>query len=195
MFIKRFGLVQHHAEQDTDTGAENCQHGDADGVADSEGGNRINEKKFLRNSERNGNPMRNKGRDYAWNQCSVIHDADTYNFHGENSSSHRCAKQCGETGTHAAHDHNMLVLVVKMKQFTNSVTDASAKLQSSTLTACRSAKQMGDQCGNKDQRSHAKGQLVIRVDGRDDQIGPGIFFVPQKMVGTDNDQSPDREQI
>ena len=38
MFIKRFGLVQHHAEQDTDTGAENCQHGDADGVADSEGG-------------------------------------------------------------------------------------------------------------------------------------------------------------
>ena len=24
-----------------------------------------------------------------------------------------CAKQCGETGTHAAHDHNMLVLVVK----------------------------------------------------------------------------------
>ena len=67
MFIKHFGLVQHHAEQDTDTGAENCQHGDADGVADSEGGNRINEKKFLRNSERNGNPMRNKGRDYAWN--------------------------------------------------------------------------------------------------------------------------------
>ena len=154
MFIKRFGLVQHHAEQDTDTGAENCQHGDADGVADSERRNRINEKKFLRNPKRNGNPMRNKGRDYAWNQCSVIHDADTYSFHGENSSSHRCAKQCGETGTHAAHDHNMLVLVVKMKQFTNSVTDASAKLQSSTLTACRSAKQMGDQCGNKDQWCH-----------------------------------------
>lgn len=62
MFIKRFGLVQHHAEQDTDTGAENCQHGDADGVADSEGGNRINEKKFLRNSERNGNPHAQQGK-------------------------------------------------------------------------------------------------------------------------------------
>ena len=137
MFIKRFGLVQHHAEQDTDTGAENCQHGDADGVADSEGGNRINEKKFLRNSERNGNPMRNKGRDYAWNQCSVIHDADTYNFHGENSSSHRCAKQCGETGTHAAHDHNMLVLVVKMKQFKMCIRDRRCRVQAKSRAGFR----------------------------------------------------------
>ena len=61
MFIKHFGLVQHHAEQDTDTGAENCQHGDANGVADSEGGNRINEKKVLAKFlKENGNPMRNK---------------------------------------------------------------------------------------------------------------------------------------
>ena len=57
------------------------------------------------------------------------------------------------------------------------------------------ALQMCGSIGNKDQRSHAQGQLVIRVDGRDDQIGPAIFFVPQQMVSTDNDKSPDREQI
>ena len=104
-------------------------------------------------------------------------------------------KRAENASTHAAHDHDMFIFIVKTEEFSDCVSDTATHLQGGTFTAGRSAKQVRDQCGNKDQRSHAKGQLVIRVDGRDDQIGPGIFFVPQKMVGTDNDQSPDREQI
>ena len=113
----------------------------------------------------------------------------------KDGSSHWCTEESGKCSAHAAHDHDVFIFIIKTEDFSDCISDTSAHLQGGAFTTGRSAEQVRDQCGNKDQRSHAQGQLVIRVDGRDDQIGPGIFFVPQQMVSTDNDQSPDREQI
>lgn len=114
---------------------------------------------------------------------------------GRMAAAIRGTKESGKRSTHAAHDHDMFIFIVKTEEFSDCVSDTSAHLQGGTFTAGRSAEQVRDQCGNKDQRSHAQGQLVIRVDGRDDQIGSGIFFIVQQVISTDNDQSPDREQI
>ena len=50
------------------------------------------------------------------------------NFHGKDSRSHRCAKQCRECGAHAAHDHNVFVFFIKAEQFSKTVSDTSTEL-------------------------------------------------------------------
>ena len=73
-------------------------------------------------------------------------------------------EESGNQITDAAHDHDMFIFIVKTEEFSDCVSDTATHLQGGTFTAGRSAKQVRDQCGNKDQRSHAPGRFVIRVD-------------------------------
>ena len=54
-------------------------------------------------------------------------------------------KRAGKRSTHAAHDHDMFIFVVKTEEFSDCVSDTSAHLQGSTFTTGRTAEQMGDQ--------------------------------------------------
>ena len=126
--------------------------------------------------------MCDKGTDDAGNQRNIVHDTNAYHLHRKDRSRHRGAKQCGESSTHAAHDHHMLVLFVKAEQTAERVSDAAAHLQCSPLTTGRTAEQMRDQGGDKNQRSHAKRQFIPGVNRGDDQIGPGILLIVEQMI-------------
>ena len=76
----------------------------------------------------------------------------------------------------------MLVLFIEAEQTAERVSDAATHLQCSTLTAGRTAEQVRDQGGDKDQRSHAKRQLIPGVDRGDDQIGSGILLIVEQVI-------------
>ena len=79
-------------------------------------------------AKRLGDTVGNQRRNHARHEGSVIHDADAYNLHGENCRGERSTKQCGKSGAHATHNHDVLVLFIEAEQPSKSVSDTSAKL-------------------------------------------------------------------
>ena len=136
--------MQKNTKNNTYQCAEHGKDGNLHGRKNAKVWDVLDGKPLVGNTKQVSNSVCDKRTDHTWNKGGIVHDADTYNFHWKDGSSHRGTKESGKRSTHAAHDHNMLVLVVKMKQFTNSVTDASAKLQSRTLTSCRTARKVGE---------------------------------------------------
>lgn len=59
--------------------------------------------------------MGDKGGDHARNERCVMHDANADDLHGKDSRRQRCPEKGGKGSAHAAHDHNMLVFVIKTK--------------------------------------------------------------------------------
>ncbi len=132
--------------------------------------------------------------DDAGNQGGVVHDSHADNFHGKDSRCQRRSEERGKGGTHAAHDHDVLVFVVKTEQFSQSVPDTSAQLQRRALTPGGSAEKMGDQGGDKNQRRHAQRNFVIGMDGGQNKVRAGVLFVVEKVVETDDGESSRRKQ-
>ena len=102
--------------------------------------------------------------DHARNQGCIVHDTDTDDLHRKDRGSHRCAKECGKGGTHAAHDHDMLIFFIKAEQSSERVPDTAAELQSCAFASGRTAANVCDQCGKKNKRCHPKRDLFARMD-------------------------------
>ena len=90
-------------------------------------------------AERGGNRVGDQRGDHTWHEGGIVHDADTHHLHGEDGGCHRSAEQRGKRSAHTAHDHDVLVLLIKMKQTSQTVSNTAAELRGSTLTAGRTA--------------------------------------------------------
>lgn len=99
------------------------------------------ENPLVGNTKQVSNSVCDKRTDHTWNKGGIVHDADTYNFHWKDGSSHRGTKESGKRSTHAAHDHDMFIFIVKTEEFSDCVSDTATHLQGGTFTAGRSRKQ------------------------------------------------------
>ena len=68
------------------------------------------------------------------------------------------------------------------------ITEASANLQGSTFTTGRTAEQMGDQRRYKDQWCYFDRNMVVRLDGGQNQIGSCIVVLTAYPVEKKNNQ-------
>ena len=109
---------------------------------------------------------------------------DTHHLHGEDGGCHRSAEQRGKRSAHTAHDHDVFVLLIKMKQTSQTVSNTAAELQGSTLTAGRTAEQVGDQRRDKNERRHAQRQFIAGMDGGEYKVCAGIALIVKQAVGT-----------
>ena len=132
--------------------------------------------------------------DHTWHEGGIVHDADTHHLHGEDGGCHRSAEQRGKRSAHTAHDHDVLVLLIKMKQTSQTVSNTAAELQGSTLTAGRTAEQVGDQRRDKNERRHAQRQFIAGMDGGEYKVCAGIALIVKQAVGTYNENTSDRKQ-
>ena len=138
--------MQGNTEENADQCAQDCQKSNLYGRQDGELRDGFNEKQLIGYTEGVGDAVGYKGTDHAWNQCNVVHDPHTDHLHGKDGSSHRCAEECGESGTHAAHDHDMLILFVKAEQASDGVAKTSAQLESRAFASGRTSEEVCDQC-------------------------------------------------
>ncbi len=169
--------MQQNAECDADKGAEHGEDGDDNRRADGKLRQSADGKVFGRNAERSCDAVGNQRCDHARNQRGIVHDADADDLHGKDSGCHRGAEKRRKRRAHAAHNHDMLVLLVKAEQPSEAVSDAAAKLQRSAFPSGGAAEQVGDQRGDKDERSHPKRNIIPRMDGRKHKIRAGILLV------------------
>ena len=134
-----------------------------------------------------------QGGDHTGHQSGVIHDAHAHHFHCENSRRHRRSKKRRKSRAHAAHDHDVPVFLVQGQPPAQLVSDASTQLDHGSLAAGRTAGEMGQRRGDKDQWSRAKGHIVSRCDRGKDLIGSSIIL-PEGLIQKDNDQAGHRKQ-
>ena len=60
--------------------------------------------------------------------CGVLCQTPAYNHFFSsirNCRCHRCAEQGGKSSTHATHDHDMLILLIKTEQASNAISDTA----------------------------------------------------------------------
>ena len=74
------------------------------------------------------------------------------------------------------------------------VLEARTELQGSTLTAGRTAEQVGDQRRDKNERRHAQRQFIAGMDGGEYKVCAGIALIVKQAVGTYNENTSDRKQ-
>lgn len=139
--------------------------------------------------------MCHEGCNHTGNKGSVVHDTDADDLHRKDRGRHRCAKECGKAGTHAAHDHDALVIFVKVEHVSDMVADAGTDLEGSSLATCGTAAQMGEHGGDKDTRSHAQRYFFPGMDGGDDQIGPLVMLSVEQIVPGDDQYAGERQNI
>ena len=105
-------------------------------------------------------------------------------------------KESGKRSTHAAHDHDMFIFIVKTEEFSDCVSDTATHLQGGTFTVPadppnRCVISVEIKIKGAMRRGSSSSEWMAEMT----RLVPVSFFVPQQMVSTDNDQSPDREQI
>ena len=77
----------------------------------------------------------------------VVHHTHTDHLHGEDGCRQRRAKQGGEGGGHAAHDHHPAVLLVQPYLPAHKSGQGAAQLESCPLSAGRSPHKVRDDGG------------------------------------------------
>ena len=82
-----------------------------------------------------------------------------------------------------------------MKGLSQKITEASANLQGSTFTTGRTAEQMGDQRRYQDQWCYFDRNMVVRLDGGQNQIGSCIVVLTAYPVEKNNQQTGKGQQV
>ena len=112
-----------------------------------------------------GNFEGNERSEYTRNERRIIHNTDADDFHGEDDGGNRCTEDRREGGTHATHNEDAAVTVIKPEPPSKLVSDASAELQCGSLTSRRTTEKMGDHGRDKDERCHFKRQFGFGMNG------------------------------
>ncbi len=138
---------------------------------------------------------RQSGRNDAGNQAGIINYADADDFHGEKGSGQRSAEQCGKNSAHAAHDEDMLILFIQVKQAADLRADGASQLQGCALPPGGTAAEMGDDGADKNERGQGKWDSFLASDGIQNLVCAEIFRCFTKMIQSDNDQTAYGQQV
>ena len=106
----------------------------------------------------------NECRKYAWHKCGIIHYPNTHNFHWKYWRSYRSPKYCRKCRTHSTHNYYSSVFFIKSKQSSKLISNASAKLQCCSLSACRTSQKMRDNRRYKNERCHSERYFCFRMN-------------------------------
>lgn len=136
----------------------------------------------------------NQGGDYAGHQSGIVHDAHAYHLHGEDGRRHGRPEEGGKGGAHAAHGHDVPVLLIEAEPSADGAPDAAAQLQRGALPAGGAAQQMGDQGGEENQRRHAQGQPVAGMDGGEHQVRSAVLFMLEQVVSAYDKEAAEGQQ-
>ena len=145
--------------------------------------------------EEYGHAIGSQGRNDAGNQAGIINYADADDFHGEKGSGQRSAEQCGKNSAHAAHDEDMLILFIQVKQAADLRADGASQLQGCALPPGGTAAEMGDDGADKNERGQGKWDSFLASDGIQNLVCAEIFRCFTKMIQSDNDQTAYGQQV
>lgn len=191
--VEMFGVVQQKAEQDADAAQKRgqCDHFEEhDGVHRRHGGDGEG---FRGNFQKIGHKMCDHRGGYARHQRGIVHDADADDFHGEDGGCKRCAEKRGKTGAHAAHDDQMLIICIQFQRLADAIGDAAAQLNGRAFASGRTAEEMRDDRRNKNQRSHAKGNVRGGLNGRNHHVCSLVGCVFEKTIQKYDGQTAERK--
>ena len=138
-------------------------------------------------------PACNQGCDGTRDECRIFHDSNADDLHRKDRRSQRCPKQGGKRRAHTAHDHDLLVVLIKLQPFSDRTAKASAELQSCTFSSGRSTKRMRQNRRYNDQRRHPKRDVGTGLNALKHQVC--IALVRIEPVQCHDHQPGQRQKI
>ena len=121
------------------------------------------------------NSITNQRSQHTWNQCSIVHNADTDYLNCKDGRSQRCSKQGCKAGTHPTHNHHLVFLLVKIHPVSKSGSHAAANLQCCAFSARRTTQQVGDNGADKNQRCCTHSQRMLPTNRLNDGVGSHVL--------------------
>ena len=130
----------------------------------------------------------------AGNQSRIVHSSDTGHLYGKESGGHGSAEERGEGGGNTAHDNDPFVLIVKAQDIAQGLSKASSDLQGSAFPPDGAAAEDGDHGGDKNQKSHPRGEGDIAVNAFYHRIRALILLIFQLFVQKNDDKAAKGKQ-
>ena len=141
-----------------------------------------------------GNPAGNKGRQEAGQQRRREHGAHRLKLHTEQSRCQRCAEQTGKDCTHTCHYQNFPVVFLQIKPLRQRRRHGTAQLQRRTLTARRTAEEVGNGGCQEDRGRYHRAHRMAVQGCLNDLIGSFVCLHMKQSVNGYRQQAAHRQQ-
>ena len=115
-------------------------------------------------------------------------------FNGKHRRSGRSAEQRGKACSHAAHYEHGVIVPVEFKWLSQRGDKASAQLERRTLSACRTAQQMGYQRGYENKGRSFYRYLFFSSCTLDDAVGAVVVVHSAELVEPHDNNAAQREK-
>lgn len=170
-----FQGVKRPAEQPGHGGTGNAQQGGLKRGFQRQVRDGIEHKIGRGDPEEQGYAVSNEGRSECGHKGRSERQPHVLHHHGEEGGGQRGAEQSGKERCHPADGGGAADVIAQMQQFSHVPADAAAHLQGCTLTAGRTAAQVGEHRAQKDGGHQQRADRLAALHGADDVVGAHAF--------------------